>query len=207
MRLLFWETATWLLRPLADQGNSVAQFDLGFVYDNSRGVVQNYGEAMRWYRLAAEQGNALAQLRIPGASLRCLCSSRCGVSYAGTHRLMACNGPTRMEGQMRPLLIGLAVTMITLLPSRANATEAFVPAPAHHHDRWYVRRIGPQSCFLMPDVVVALNALGPYCSSPRGAYRLAGSYSSHYWPYPYYVPYYGFYRPWGWSDVGRPWGW
>jgi hypothetical protein len=114
-----------------------------------------------------------------------------------------------MKNQMRPLLIGLAATTISLLPSSVNATEGFVPAPAsvHHHERWHVRRIGPQSCFLMPDVAVALNALGPYCSSPRGPYRVAGSYSGRYWPYAYYVPYYGYYRPWGWSDLGRPWGW
>jgi hypothetical protein len=46
-----------------------------------------------------------------------------------------------------------------------------------------------------------------------GPYRCVRTYR------PYYVPYYGFYRPWGWSDVGRPsyyvpyygyyrpWGW
>jgi hypothetical protein len=115
----------------------------------------------------------------------------------------------RMENQMRSLLIGLAATTISLLPSSTNATETFVPAygSVHHHERWHVRRIGPQSCFLMPDVAVALNALGPYCSSPRGSYGVAGSYYGRYWPYAYYVPYYGFYRPWGWSDIGRPWGW
>jgi uncharacterized protein len=59
-----YSTANWLLRPLADQGNAVAQFDLGFMYDNGRGVMQDYGEAMRWYRLAAEQGNALAQYNL-----------------------------------------------------------------------------------------------------------------------------------------------
>jgi len=32
-------------------------------------------------------------------------------------------------------------------------------------------RIAPQDCFLMPDVIVAVNALGPYCSSPRGHYH------------------------------------
>jgi hypothetical protein len=33
------------------------------------------------------------------------------------------------------------------------------------------RRAGPQDCFLMPDVIVAIDALGPYCSSPRARYR------------------------------------
>lgn len=56
-----YSTANWLLRPLADRGDAVAQFDLGFMYDTGHGVMQDYGEAMRWYRLAAKQGNALAQ--------------------------------------------------------------------------------------------------------------------------------------------------
>ena len=105
---------------------------------------------------------------------------------------------------MRVLLIGLVATTISLLLASANATETFVPAygSVHRHERWHVRRIGPQSCFLMPDVAVAINALGPYCSSPRGSYRA-------YQATPVVigrVPYYGFYRPWGWSDIGW-WGW
>ena len=59
-----YSTAHWLLRPLAEQGNAVAQFDLGFMYDTGHGVMQDYGEAMRWYRLAAQQGNALAQYNL-----------------------------------------------------------------------------------------------------------------------------------------------
>ena len=34
-------TALRLLRPLADQGNAVAQFILGVMYDNGKGVPQN----------------------------------------------------------------------------------------------------------------------------------------------------------------------
>jgi hypothetical protein len=112
---------------------------------------------------------------------------------------------------MRVSLLRLTAVLISLLAATANAAEFYVPGQAtvHHHNRWYVGRIGPQSCFLMPDVVVAVNALGPYCSSPRGAYHVWPA--AHYGPYRpyygYYVPYYGYYRPWGWSDVGRPWGW
>jgi hypothetical protein len=95
---------------------------------------------------------------------------------------------------MRVLLIGLAATTISLLLASANAAD--------HHHRWHVARIGPQSCFLMPDVAVAINALGPYCSSPRGSYRAAQAAPAVIG----LVPYYGFYRPWGWSDIGW-WGW
>jgi len=31
------------------------------MYDNGDGVAQNYAEAVRWYRLAAKQGYAVAQ--------------------------------------------------------------------------------------------------------------------------------------------------
>lgn len=47
--------------PLADQGNSVAQFHLGGMYGTGRGVYQSYVEAANWFRKAANQGNAPAQ--------------------------------------------------------------------------------------------------------------------------------------------------
>tara|TARA_R110002153_G_scaffold61234_2_gene165353 strand:+ start:293 stop:667 length:375 start_codon:yes stop_codon:yes gene_type:complete len=36
-------------RPLAEQGNARAQFNLGVMYSNGDGVPQNYAEAVRWY--------------------------------------------------------------------------------------------------------------------------------------------------------------
>ena len=45
----------------AEQGDAAAQFDLGDRYFNGEGVPQDYGEALRWYRLAADQGHASAQ--------------------------------------------------------------------------------------------------------------------------------------------------
>ena len=38
-----------------------AQFLLGLMYDRGRGVPQDYKEAAKWYRKAAEQGDSLAQ--------------------------------------------------------------------------------------------------------------------------------------------------
>ena len=49
------------LKPLAEDGNELAQFELGHMYENGRGVTQDYAEAMKWYRLAADQGYAKAQ--------------------------------------------------------------------------------------------------------------------------------------------------
>ena len=48
-------------RPLAEQGDANAQFNLGLMYATGRGVLQDDAEAVRWYRMAAEQGNAIAQ--------------------------------------------------------------------------------------------------------------------------------------------------
>ena len=48
-------------KPLAEEGNAVAQNNLGLMYHNGWGVPQDYKEAARLYRLAAEQGYADAQ--------------------------------------------------------------------------------------------------------------------------------------------------
>ena len=48
-------------KSLAEQGNALAQYNLGVMYDNGLGVPENDAEAVKWYRLAAEQGNAIAQ--------------------------------------------------------------------------------------------------------------------------------------------------
>ena len=56
-----YETAYKLLLPLAEQGNSKAQYTLGLMYETGREVPQDYKEAVKWYRLSAEQGDASAQ--------------------------------------------------------------------------------------------------------------------------------------------------
>ena len=43
------------------KGVASAQQNLGFMYANGRGVPQDFKEAVRWYRLAADQGHAGAQ--------------------------------------------------------------------------------------------------------------------------------------------------
>ena len=48
-------------KPLAEQGNALAQALMGYMYKKGVGVPLNFAEAMKWYRLAAEQGNATAQ--------------------------------------------------------------------------------------------------------------------------------------------------
>src|SRR5439155_255679 len=54
------QTAT-LYRVRAEQGDAKAQFRLGYIYYQGKGVPQDYAEAVRWYRKAADQGDAKAQ--------------------------------------------------------------------------------------------------------------------------------------------------
>jgi hypothetical protein len=48
----------WL--PIAEQGDGRAQLYLGTMFDIGLGVPQDYAEAVKWYRLAAEQGAYMA---------------------------------------------------------------------------------------------------------------------------------------------------
>ena len=54
-------TALRLWRPLAEQGDALAQSNLGIMYAKGEGVPQDYAAAVKWYRLAADQGHASAQ--------------------------------------------------------------------------------------------------------------------------------------------------
>jgi TPR repeat protein len=54
-------TELQILRPLAEQGNALAQLGLGVMYASGQGVPQDYAQAVVWYRKAAEQGDADAQ--------------------------------------------------------------------------------------------------------------------------------------------------
>ncbi len=56
-----YATALREWRPLADQGDAVAQYNLGAMYDEGLGVPQDYVQAVKWSRKAAEQGHASAQ--------------------------------------------------------------------------------------------------------------------------------------------------
>ena len=64
-----YNTAVREWKPLAEQGNVEAQYNLGFLYYNGQGLTQNNAEALKWYRLAAEQAHGDAQLNL-GAMYR-----------------------------------------------------------------------------------------------------------------------------------------
>jgi uncharacterized protein len=59
-----YATAIIEWRPLAETGNSGAQFLLGAAYYFGHGVIQDDKQAANWYRLAAEQKHSSAQYYI-----------------------------------------------------------------------------------------------------------------------------------------------
>ena len=56
-----YKEAVRLFRLSAEQGYAGAQFNLGTMYYQEKGVPQDYKKAVKWYRLAAEQNVASAQ--------------------------------------------------------------------------------------------------------------------------------------------------
>ena len=57
-------TALREFQPLAEQGHSPAQNNLGWMYSIGKGVPQDYKTAVKWTRLSAEQGDADAQYNL-----------------------------------------------------------------------------------------------------------------------------------------------
>jgi uncharacterized protein len=57
-------TALRIWTPLAEDGDAIAQTNLGSIYANGEGVARDDEAARKWYRLAAEQGDAIAQYNL-----------------------------------------------------------------------------------------------------------------------------------------------
>jgi TPR repeat protein len=51
-----YATALRLIRPLAEQGDATAQYNLGVFYDNGLDVPQDQVSAYMWFSLSAAQG-------------------------------------------------------------------------------------------------------------------------------------------------------
>ncbi|HTS24012.1 MAG TPA: tetratricopeptide repeat protein [Casimicrobiaceae bacterium] len=62
-----YTTAAELWTPLAEQGNAIAQYSLGSLFAEGKGVARDDQAAFKWFERAANQGNAAAQYNV-GAS-------------------------------------------------------------------------------------------------------------------------------------------
>ena len=59
-----YKTAFNEWKPLAEQAEAEAQYNLGVMYTNGRGVLKDDKQAVKWYRKAAEQGESDAQYNL-----------------------------------------------------------------------------------------------------------------------------------------------
>lgn len=59
-----YTSAVALIRPLAEEGHAQAQYNLGNMYRDGRGVSKDYAETVKWYGKAAEQGFPPAQYNL-----------------------------------------------------------------------------------------------------------------------------------------------
>jgi TPR repeat protein len=59
-----YETALQLARPLAQEGDAVAQFILGKMHQKGKGIEKNISEAKKWFSRAAAQQFAYAQFEL-----------------------------------------------------------------------------------------------------------------------------------------------
>jgi TPR repeat protein len=57
-------TSVELTRKQAEKGNSTAQYNLGLIYHDGKGVDQDLGQAAKWFRAAAEKGLVDAQYNL-----------------------------------------------------------------------------------------------------------------------------------------------
>ncbi|MBZ0332066.1 sel1 repeat family protein [Halomonas sp. ANAO-440] len=55
-----YATAARHLPVAAEQGDALAQFWMGWMYRNGKGMERDFEQAAQWYRRSAEQGNAAA---------------------------------------------------------------------------------------------------------------------------------------------------
>jgi len=54
------EAAKWYKTP-AEKGSTYAQYLLGYLYEDGKGVAADPAQALKWYSLAAEKGEPRAQ--------------------------------------------------------------------------------------------------------------------------------------------------
>jgi len=56
-----YATTLRIVRPLAEKGDPQAQSALGYMYEEGKGIRENFGQALIWYRKAAAQKEAQGQ--------------------------------------------------------------------------------------------------------------------------------------------------
>ena len=125
-----YSEAANIWRPLAEEGDALAQFNLGLLHETGRGVAEDPAEAASWYERAARQGMVRAQY-----NLALLHQVGRGVAQDVAQALFWLEVATRLgEGAEREQAADAAAQLTPLLEedeletSQARA-RAFTPSP------------------------------------------------------------------------------
>ena len=125
-----YREAATIWRPLAEEGDPKAQFNLGLLHETGRGVTEDPAEAAVWYERAARQGVTQAQLNIAA-----LYQTGRGVAQDPAEALYWLEVAARLgEGAAREHAAAAAAELAPLLEDgKAEAAQArasaFAPQP------------------------------------------------------------------------------
>jgi len=143
------KAAEWFLLS-ALQGHPPAQFNLGYMYDHSRGVRHSKKEACRWYTLAAQQGHTGAETNL-------------SILEEDNH-----DDVLELELPAAPAVQNQASKSRFCV----DAAEAPLPLPPPEQQRWFSRLKGAMTNLLTgPQMVYSPRYGGPRAAARRVAER------------------------------------
>ncbi|MEE9251492.1 MAG: tetratricopeptide repeat protein [Alphaproteobacteria bacterium] len=99
-----YATAYRIWKPLAEQGNAAAQYNLGLLYQHGLGVERQLAEAAKWYGLAAQNGDADGQTAIGDLYVEGLWGAKDYAKAAQWYRLAAEQGDAEAQRKLGVLL-------------------------------------------------------------------------------------------------------
>ena len=121
-----YDTALREWRPLAEQGDADAQYNLGLMYADGVGVPENDAEAVKWYSKAAEQGHAQGQTNLAamyalgkGVPVNDVKAYMWWSSAKALGNEMAARNLEKLSVRMTPAQIAEAQTLATFLRALA----------------------------------------------------------------------------------------
>jgi Sel1 repeat len=101
-----YATALQYLKPKADEGMAEAQTILGIIYHQGQGVPRNDAESVKWFRKAADQGDAQAKVYLAmyskGLNQKQPIIELTGLSGGQIMELVAAVGPCPVRERIMP---------------------------------------------------------------------------------------------------------
>jgi len=126
-----YSTAISLWGPLANRGDPVAQFNLGFMLEEGTGTPRDYQGAAQMYRLSADQGNSSAQYNLGKMFQEGLGVARDTVLAAQWYVLAARQGEASAQFSLGFLYVNdPTVTCASVIPRDCVAMFGEDPDPA-----------------------------------------------------------------------------